>query len=884
MTQALDHFWDPIFNPKHTMSAEMLDLTLDTWAQDWNTPTQYIPDLKWQDIDEAIRHMRSGSSAGPGGWRPQELKSLPKQAIKELTLLFGLFEKEGFPHCLREIWIAILAKTSGEQMPRADSIRPISLASAVYRVYSRARALTLAAATETFLLDQQWGGRPRRGVYQPLAQVAAHIQSAHMGGPHIYGISVDFTKFYDTLPVSALECVLAHAGADEGMAKRVAAVLRGMRRRWKLPGRVLTPFLQTTHGLAQGCALSVLISNVFASFLLRRALRQEPSIITSAYCDDILLISPTMEALERVWTSFKLAADILGLRLNTKKTFCFATDPRQRAEWQSGVGLDGLMVKHEFKYLGALLHTRPNNANAMEAVQQAKHYQDIATARLTKIKQLPLTVEQRGVVATSTIMAVINYAPWGWRWTTSQMTSLKTSLVTATQGGRVPKMHSSREIFFAYFHKLHLLDPASALATSAMKWLAVWWQMAPVVVQASYDNQAPGILAQLFQHVQHMGVKQEGPVQWSTHDGREFDLQHQLAQHGRAVVWHNWREFVRWHWMRSLELRRPAFQGASAADRSTSLKLYRKISVPMDRGTFRILLMDALPTRVRWYREDDQQRCPTCHVRHDTHHLLWECRGNEHLRRIPWQAVQQLPRCLTHCGILVKGCPILHHQVQQQLVEIAKHYMTHMDRAPRPRGAQRAPDDQPVQSGIPIRRIPCKRSPDTIPMMPPRPHLGQWHLNGHTGRCIRSKGTWRVQCQLCMRTCEWRKRALLGPCTNAPKGQRVQPADGFQKAWVHKQAYIQCEACGARALWATKNRFQRSHRCRRDPHGATVRHLSFADKEKNMTQQGFERHTIQCVETGQWSCVICGSTTKRAQSLRQTWCRWPEGASRYLYR
>ena len=272
ITDALLDYWKGIFN--HEPETYLPNLISNIAARYGRfaakEPYHRIRDVTAQDLISAISHMKASGAAGPGGWRVPELKSLPAQAWVEFQWLTHLYETSRFPDALRELYVTLIPKSDQTSCPEPHDVRPIAVASSVYRAYSRAKSQTLREAVNDYLSPCQHGAREGHSLQQAVSRVLARIEEAKCRQSHNHqwhGFSLDISKCFDTLPSCAIEEILAMTGIDQTVAARIQQMVTGMRRRWRLPGRCLSRHIDVQRGLPQGCSLSVLVANLYMSLI-----------------------------------------------------------------------------------------------------------------------------------------------------------------------------------------------------------------------------------------------------------------------------------------------------------------------------------------------------------------------------------------------------------------------------------------------------------------------------------------------------------------------------------------------------------------------------------------------------------------------------------------
>ena len=837
--------------------------------------------------------MKASGAAGPGGWRVPELKSLPSQAWVEFQWLTHLYETSGFPEALRELYVTLIPKSDQTSCPEPHDVRPIAVASSVYRAYSRAKSQTLREAVNSYLSPCQHGAREGHSLQQAVSSVLARVEEAkchHQSHNHQWhGFSLDISKCFDTLPSCAIEEILTLTGIDQTVAARIQQMVTGMRRRWRLPGRCLSRHIEVQRGLPQGCSLSVLVANLYMSLLVHHIMENSQGRTeVSAYCDDVLVMARTPEDVWSAWAKVEQFAKTMQIAINVKKSFAFSTDPDVTCLWKQGAAPGNLQTVTCFKYLGVYIDT------TMEQVEQQEvadaHLQK-AKSSLSRVKALPMGLEQRSQIAAASTMMSLTFAPWGWTWSVSQWKAMRNQVMAAIQGSMRRKARAAAEVMFTVLVKGHRVEPTMATATSAMAWLLHLCRHEPDRMQtigaALMQQQMAkgGMIAQLMQKISACGLTMTRPWRWQAETGEVFDIEVELGGNNMQRTWHKWRECLRAQTYSNLVRRRPVYEGIHGLCRKRTLKLYNKLDTPQDQGIFCTMLLDSMLTRARIFAGEEEQRCDLCLVQESVQHVLWECPRWQGHRHLSHQQCHQLPSATYRCGIVLRGAPAGAEVAQAQIFAICKSYILwRAENVQWPRGPPRYV--QATEPWIPVRRVLTKTPCTQISMMPPRPRQGPWKQNGHVGECVRRAGAWKAVCHCCKAQRDWHRRGRMPQCPLAHKGARVRPMPGFlkvQRGPPDHQWVIECSQCQAQALWCSRRRFESRHKCKKGNDGQPVRRVRPAMREHQEEVMGFYRRQISLSSFG-WICATCKVCTKTRQALAQTWCKWPEHCSRYMYR
>eukprot|EP00435_Cladocopium_sp_Y103_P066155 s840_g28.t1 len=126
------------------------------WEQDfdesepWKALLEFIPGVEqhllppvtFADWSGALAKAKVTTMRGKCGWSVGELKMVPAKAVEPLLRLFELIEKGGCWPKQLQTWLLVLLRQE-DGIPTWKSVRPISGASVVYRMWARIRTFQL---------------------------------------------------------------------------------------------------------------------------------------------------------------------------------------------------------------------------------------------------------------------------------------------------------------------------------------------------------------------------------------------------------------------------------------------------------------------------------------------------------------------------------------------------------------------------------------------------------------------------------------------------------------------------------------------------------------------------------------------------------------------
>ena len=147
-------------------------------------------DLNAGMLRETLRGMANKSAPGADGWRVCELKALPDILLERLAILLNLIEQTGkWPDSLMLGLVSLISKGEGTA---PDKLRPITVMSAVYRLWAATRVREVLAWQESWIQDELRGFRRASGADDIWYEQALLIEKALLEGESLCGLSLDY--------------------------------------------------------------------------------------------------------------------------------------------------------------------------------------------------------------------------------------------------------------------------------------------------------------------------------------------------------------------------------------------------------------------------------------------------------------------------------------------------------------------------------------------------------------------------------------------------------------------------------------------------------------------------------------------------------------------
>ena len=138
----------------------------------------------------------------------KDLQTMPDHLVERLFELYRAIENGmQWPEKLILARVAMLAKP-GEDNHGALSVRPITIVSVSYRMWSRYRSLQVIQHLGARVPAQIGGIATRLSADCLTANVCDLLEEAHQSGNHCVGLVLDLRKCFNLIPRSALAMLM----------------------------------------------------------------------------------------------------------------------------------------------------------------------------------------------------------------------------------------------------------------------------------------------------------------------------------------------------------------------------------------------------------------------------------------------------------------------------------------------------------------------------------------------------------------------------------------------------------------------------------------------------------------------------------------------------
>ena len=226
-------------------------------------------------------------------------------SVAILHLLLNHFMQTGFiPSDLKMALITSIFKHGGASESLVNAYRPISVLNTILKIFEMLLLPKLTSDSQTELHECQSGFRDFRSTYDNLVPLESLVQHHKEHSKPLFFAFLDISKAFDKAWRSGILYRLLQAKTRPEYL-RILRELHTNTISIAKTSQGLTPQFSTTAGVRQGSILSPWLFNALITPLLT-LLESTPGVLVSKrifhgflFCDDLLLVAPTHEALQR---------------------------------------------------------------------------------------------------------------------------------------------------------------------------------------------------------------------------------------------------------------------------------------------------------------------------------------------------------------------------------------------------------------------------------------------------------------------------------------------------------------------------------------------------------------------------------------------------------
>jgi hypothetical protein len=309
-------------------------------------------------IDNCIRQLKLGKASGPDDLSTEHLSNAHPALVMHLCFLFCGIALHGFvPDNFGCGTVIPLIKDKLGDVNDLNNYRGITLIPVISKLFE----LTLLHICAPYMItdDLQFGFKKNVGCADAIFLLSETVDYFRCRGSTVYSAALDFKKAFDRINHYKLFSSLLRACFPVWVitilinwySKLYVAV------RWN---SALSSSFSVQSGVRQGSSFSPALFNVFINIFIAEIKSSNYDckinlnfVGVIMYADDLLLLSATVDGLQRMLDCCEAVSSRLELDFNCNKCSCAVIGPASRYTISDmKLGCDDICWSNTFKYLG----------------------------------------------------------------------------------------------------------------------------------------------------------------------------------------------------------------------------------------------------------------------------------------------------------------------------------------------------------------------------------------------------------------------------------------------------------------------------------------------------------------------------------------------------
>ena len=467
-------------------------------------PFHQIP-LSSAEVEAALENLKTRTAPGPDGWRPYEVAQLPKRQLAEdLCIFYELCERLlRWPAVWNRAWLCAVPKAGKRRS--AKEVRPISLYSVFYRVWSSARSKQHNQWLQSVLAHPQSAFRQGRGAEQEASLLGQWMEKRSYST--WCGVTFDMAKAFDHVNHSLLKQVALRSGMSLQAWEVLASATLGQCKAWRLQTGQVGDWFVPARGVGQGCALSVAAFNLMLAPLIHALQTRWPEAQITSFADDLTLVTENTEAMQAMVTMVEDFLRGAGLVLNPSKCAYFVGGLCDFAPASVSVSGVYLTPVSSVDILGVGFRF-PGGFDGLSTRMDAREHE--AKRRIEALRRMPISAQQKTRAVTSMVIPLIAYGGWARRLTAAGTRSWRHRVLQGAHG-KIAQGPRCAEVLLGAFGNLVAMDPKWAKGWRALQTFRITlaslpstWELWDYYNRAGVGNKI-GPVAEVYRMMKELG-------------------------------------------------------------------------------------------------------------------------------------------------------------------------------------------------------------------------------------------------------------------------------------------------------------------------------------------------------------------------------------------
>ena len=351
-------------------------------------------EISFEEWQEALYCSKKHSMRGADGWSVVELGKLPRPIFTLLRHIFDHAESCGaWPTLLTKTWVVLLPKVEGSLSWK--EVRPISIASMLYRLYARIRTRQILNRLPPKVLPFVGLGTPTCVHWATLLD---KIQVAYDSQGVLSGVVCDILKAFNCLNRQVIHKLGMQGGIPTPILTAWAGSLKSLRRQVQIGGYLYGEQHSSTTGYPEGDPLSVTALFILVWNFGWTLSEQFQDVEFRAYADNLELVSHHSPRLASAFHTLVLLTKLSRVELVPEKSWSWANTSHARMYLAGVLQIDGRFIQKSLseRNLGASMRYSLKRNAKVRNIRWTEGYR-----RLACIENLPLSRDFKSRLITS---------------------------------------------------------------------------------------------------------------------------------------------------------------------------------------------------------------------------------------------------------------------------------------------------------------------------------------------------------------------------------------------------------------------------------------------------------------------------------------------------
>eukprot|EP00439_Symbiodinium_sp_Y106_P048697 s738_g6.t1 len=266
--KSAEDFWRGYWNTANNAKMD------DEMVQDAILSLPCLPEMELhfniKDLDWVLSALPQRKARGMDGFSNYEIKNLPELLKPRLVALFNLFSQGLWPSTLCKARMALLYKTS--EVGDIATTRPITILATMYRTWAKLVTKKMLHHIRKVLPETLFGSVPGKSSMDMVSEIQMLLEKALIQNEPLAGISLDFSKAYNTLPRNFLKEANKRLGFSK-LWHTYGSFLDKLERHFTC-GPSWGCGIRSTTGVPEGCPIAV-VQMIILTWSFTNLLKQQ---------------------------------------------------------------------------------------------------------------------------------------------------------------------------------------------------------------------------------------------------------------------------------------------------------------------------------------------------------------------------------------------------------------------------------------------------------------------------------------------------------------------------------------------------------------------------------------------------------------------------------